>query len=117
MATPTTKATLLSYCKRQLGYPVVEINVDDDQADDILDDALQYFAEYHYDGSIRAYLKHQITQAEIDIQRANANLVSSSSGGSDSGATTWQEGTNYIELPESIMSVNKVFTMSDNTCL
>ena len=43
MATPNTKATLLSYCKRQLGYPVVEINVDDDQADDILDDALQYF--------------------------------------------------------------------------
>ena len=115
MATPTTKATLLSYCKRQLGYPVVEINVDDDQADDILDDALQYFAEYHYDGSIRAYFKHQVTQAEIDIQRANANVVSSSSGGSDSGATTWQEGTNYIELPESIMSVIKVFTMSDNT--
>ena len=61
MAIPNTKATLLSYCKRQLGYPVVEINVDDDQADDVMDDALQYFAEYHYDGTIRTYLKHQIT--------------------------------------------------------
>ena len=87
MAIPNTKATLLSYCKRQLGYPVVEINVDDDQADDVLDDALQYFAEYHYDGAIRTYLKHQITTAEIAIQRANADLTSSTSGGSDNGAT------------------------------
>ena len=48
MAIPATKAQLLSYCKRQLGAPVVEINVDDDQADDILDDAIQFFQEYHY---------------------------------------------------------------------
>ena len=115
MATPTTKATLLSYCKRQLGYPVVEINVDDDQADDVMDDSLQYFSEYHYDGSIRCYLKHQITEAEITNQRSNSNVTSSTSGGSDNGATTWNEQNNYIELPESIMSVVKVFTMSDNT--
>ena len=70
MATPTTKATLLSYCKRQLGYPVVEINVDDDQADDVMDDSLQYFSEYHYDGSIRCYLNHQITEAAITNQRS-----------------------------------------------
>ena len=113
MATPTTKATLLSYCKRQLGYPVVEINVDDDQADDILDDALQFFHEHHYDGSIRAYLKHQITTAEIAIQRGDANVTSSTSGGSDSGATTWKEHTNYLELPESVMSVIKVFPLND----
>ena len=115
MAIPNTKATLLSYCKRQLGYPVVEINVDDDQADDILDDALQYFAEYHYDGTIRTYLKHQITTAEIAIQKTNANVVSSSSGGSDSGATTWLEGNNYIELPEAVMSVIKVFPFNDKS--
>ena len=115
MAIPNTKATLLSYCKRQLGYPVVEINVDDDQADDVLDDALQYFTEYHYDGTIRTYLKHQITQAEIDNQKTNANVVSSSSGGSDSGATTWLEGNNYIELPEAVMSVVKVFTFTDKS--
>ena len=113
MAIPNTKATLISYCKRQLGFPVVEINVDDDQADDVIDDALQYFAEYHYDGTIRTYLKHQITDAEIAIQRANTNIVSSSSGGSDSGATTWKEGSNYLELPESIMSVIKVFPLHD----
>ena len=65
MAIPASKAELLSYCKRQLGAPVVEINVDDDQADDVLDDSLQFFTEYHYDGTIRTYLKHQITQSEI----------------------------------------------------
>ena len=94
MAIPTTKAQLLSYAKRQLGEPVVEINVDDDQADDIIDDALQFFTEYHYDGTIRTYLKHQITQSEIDNQKTNSNVTSSTSGGSDNGATTWLEGNN-----------------------
>ena len=82
MATPNTKATLISYCKRQLGAPVLEINVDDDQCDDLIDDAIQFFQEYHYDGALRTYLKHQITQTEIDNQKTNANVVSSSSGGS-----------------------------------
>ena len=56
MATPNSKATLISYCKRQLGAPVEEINIDADQSDDIIDDALQFFQEYHYDGSLRTYL-------------------------------------------------------------
>jgi hypothetical protein len=115
MAIPTTKAQLVSYCKRQLGAPVVEINVDDDQTDDIIDDALQFFHEYHYDGTVRTYLKHQITQTEIDNQQTNSNVVSSSSGGSDNGATTWLEGNNYIELPESIMSVVRVLDISSST--
>jgi len=115
MAIPATKAELLSYCKRQLGAPVVEINVDDDQADDILDDALQFFQEYHYDGTIRTYLKHQITQTEIDNQKTTSNVTSSTSGGSDNGATTWQEGNNYIELPEAIISVVRVLDISSST--
>ena len=115
MAIPTTKAQLLSYAKRQLGEPVVEINVDDDQADDIIDDALQFFTEYHYDGTIRTYLKHQITQSEIDNQKTNSNVTSSTSGGSDNGATTWLEGNNYIELPEAVMSVVRVLDISSST--
>ena len=50
MAIPNTKATFKEYCLRALGKPVVEINVDDDQVDDRIDEALQYFAQYHYDG-------------------------------------------------------------------
>jgi len=51
MAEPNSKASLKEYIKRKLGAPVLEINVDDDQFDDRIDEALQYFREYHYDGS------------------------------------------------------------------
>ena len=50
MAVPTSKSTFKEYCLRQLGKPVIDINVDDDQIDDRIDEALQYFAQYHYDG-------------------------------------------------------------------
>ena len=66
MANPNSRANLKEYCLRTLGKPVIEINVDDDQVEDRIDEALQYFAQYHYDGVERMYLKHQITQAEID---------------------------------------------------
>ena len=66
MAIPTTKATLKDYCLRNLGFGVIDINVSDDQVDDRIDEALQYFIQYHYDGVERMYLKHKITQAEID---------------------------------------------------
>ena len=68
MAAPNSKATLKEYALRQLGKPVLDINVDDDQIDDIIDDALQYFAEYHYDGTIRTYLKHQINDNDLANQ-------------------------------------------------
>ena len=56
MATPATRETLKQYALRALGKPVIEINVDDDQLEDRLDEALQYFAQYHYDGIRRTYL-------------------------------------------------------------
>ena len=65
MATPTTKDALKEHCLRALGKPVIEINVDPDQCDDRVDDALQYFAEFHMDGVERMYLKHQLTQTQI----------------------------------------------------
>ena len=64
MASPNSKATLKEYIKRALGAPVLEINVDDDQFDDRIDEALQYFAEFHMDGVERLFLNHQITAAE-----------------------------------------------------
>ena len=59
-----TRQTLISYAKRALGHPVIEINVDDDQVDDRVDEALQYYQQYHYDGIRRTYLKYQYTQAD-----------------------------------------------------
>jgi hypothetical protein len=65
MAKPTTRATLQDYCLRNLGAPVIEINVDEDQLEDRTDEALQFYQEYHSDGVIREYLKHELTAADI----------------------------------------------------
>ena len=61
----TTRAELVDYCLRRLGAPVIEINVDDDQVEDRVDDALQFYQEYHSDALLRVYLKHQITADDI----------------------------------------------------
>ena len=66
MAIPNSKTTLKSWCKRRLGYPVIDINVDDDQIDDRIDEALQYFYTFQYNGMQRVYLKHKVTQADMD---------------------------------------------------
>ena len=65
MARPNTRATLIDYCLRRLGHPVIEINVDDDQVEDRIDDALQFYQEYHSDAVQRVYLKHQLTADDI----------------------------------------------------
>lgn len=66
MAQPTTRLQFIDYCKRRLGFPVIDINVDDDQVNDRVDDALQFFEDYHFDGVEKMYMKHRITQADID---------------------------------------------------
>jgi hypothetical protein len=66
MAQPTTRLQFIDYCKRRLGFPVIDINVDDDQVNDRVDDALQFFEDYHFDGVEKMYMKHLITQADID---------------------------------------------------
>jgi hypothetical protein len=62
----TSRTLLKEYCLRRLGHPVIEINVDDEQCDDRIDDALEFFAEYHFDGVEKVFLKHTITQDNID---------------------------------------------------
>lgn len=67
MAIPTSRATFKEYCLRSLGKPVIEINVDDDQVDDRIDEALKYYWDYHFDGSEKLYFKYQVTdQTKID---------------------------------------------------
>ena len=112
MASPNTKAALKEHCLRTLGKPVIDINVDDDQVDDRIDDALQYFAQYHYDGVERMYLKHKITQSEID--RAITNTSATATDTADNSITaTWLEGNGFIPIPESVLSVVKVFDFND----
>ena len=66
MAVPATRATFKEMCLRNLGKPVIEINVDDDQLEDRIDQALQYYQDYHFDGVEKTFLKHAVTQTDKD---------------------------------------------------
>tara|TARA_B110000483_G_C18130815_1_gene517522 strand:- start:252 stop:1067 length:816 start_codon:yes stop_codon:yes gene_type:complete len=116
MAIPNTRTNFKEYCLRALGKPVIEINVDPDQVEDRIDEALQYFAQYHYDGIERVYLKHQMTQADINRARTDTTL---STVTDVDGSTTavWKEQNNYIPVPSSVVSVVKVFPMTDKSSM
>ena len=113
MAKPNSRATLIKYCKRSLGWPVIEINVDDDQIDDRIDEAVQYFCQYHSDGVERMYLKYEVTAA--DITRMTADT--SESVTENSVTTTWKQGNNFLIVPETVISVVNVFPLSDRANL
>lgn len=89
MANPTTRDELKKYCLRRLGAPVIEINVDEDQVQDRIDDALAFYHDYHYDGTERTFLKHQITADDIT--------------------------NNYIAIPSTINSIIDVMPLGNDT--
>ena len=112
MAIPTTKSTFKEYCLRSLGKGVIDINVSDDQTDDRIDEALQYFAQYHYDGIEKVYLKHQITQADVD--RAASNETTTATDSVDSSITaSFLEGKGFIPMPSAVVSVIQIFPFDD----
>ena len=124
MAKPTTRQELKDYAYRQLGAPVLEINVDDDQADDLLDDAIQYFNERHYNGVEKMYLKHELTQEDIDRGKADGtsgvgivttSVNSSSVSGLGTVTSNWYENSNFIPVPDSVIGVEKVFKFDSST--
>jgi len=78
MAQPATRQQLKDYALRRLGDPVIEINVDDSQVEDRLDDALQFFAEYHFDGVQKQFYKHELTADDITNEYIDMNQVDSS---------------------------------------
>ena len=88
MAPPNSRDTLIDYCKRRLGDPVLEINVDEDQIEDRIDEALQYYQEYHSDATVRTYLKHLVTSTDITNE--------------------------YIPIASDILYVSKVFPLSSS---
>lgn len=110
MATPNTKETLKEYCLRALGKPVIEINVDPDQLDDRIDQALQYYAEFHMDGVQRMYLKHQITAAEKANAQTNSSTTATDAVDSSVSAN-WLEQKVWLPLPTSVISVLQVFPL------
>ena len=114
MSKPSTRQELIDYCLRRLGYPVLEINVDDDQIDDLVDDAIQHFQDYHFDGIQRVYLKHKITAAEKETLKAG---ITTTTATSTVGVTSvdWTEGQNFLQLPDHVLGVEKVFKMDNST--
>ena len=115
MAKPSTRQGLIDYCLRRLGAPVLEINVDDDQIDDLVDDALQYFQERHFDGVQRVYLKHQVNKSEIDQARNTGITTTATSTVGISTTYDWTEAANFIQVPDSVIGVEKVFKFGKST--
>ena len=111
MATPTTKAELITYCKRQLGEPVLQVNIDDEQVNNVIDDTFQFFNENCYNGMERTYLRHEITAD--DKTRLAATVDSTKVEGAVT--TTWKEATNYIPIPAHVTGISKVFGMVGNS--
>ena len=119
MAKPASRTQLIDYCLRKLGAPVLEINIDDDQIDDLVDDAIQLFNERHFDGVERMYLKYQITQDDIDRgtakNRDGVGIVTTTAtatavpGIGTTITSNWYETSNFLQVPDSVIGVEKIF--------
>jgi len=107
MAQPASRAEFTDYCLRKLGAPVLEINVDVDQVDDLIDDAIQFFQENCYNGMERAYLRHKINAD--DLTRFDGEDTTAS------GTTNWEEATNYIPIPNHVVGITRVFGLVSNS--
>ena len=130
MASPSSRSELADYCRRQLGAPVLEINVADEQVDDIIDDAVQFFQERHFDGVSQTYLKYRITQDDIDRGQASMNSSEKNTGITTTTATadiagtdvtfSYYENSNFLQIPPSVIGVTKIYhfdgtnTMTNN---
>ena len=122
MAQPTTRTEFKEYVLRRLGAPVLDVNLASEQCEDLIDDALQYFYERHFDGVSQCYLKYQIT--DDDVLRGEARPPGTT-GASQTGITTttvtqdmptkgstdfsWYENSNYIPIPNHVIGINKIF--------
>lgn len=123
MAQPASRQQLIDYAKRQLGAPVLEINVADEQIEDIVDDSLQYFYERHFDGVIQTYLKYEVTQEDIDRARASAGGVgiatTSATANIGGNPTTFNffETNNFIQIPPQVLGINKIFSFEGSNSI
>ena len=128
MAQPSSRQELIDYALRKLGSPVLEINIDDDQIDDLVDDAIQIFNERHFDGVEEMFLKHEFTQDELDRGKATSQTDSDNTAGivtttgtsttiSGYGTTTssFVENSNFIQIPDSVIGIEKIFKFDSSS--
>ena len=121
------------YCLRRLGAPVLEINVSHEQIEDLIDDGIQLYQERHFDGVERMYLKYEITQGDIDrslgAEVAGESAINSKTGigivtttttstnipGYGTTTTQFYENSNFLQVPNSVIGVNKIFKFDAST--
>ena len=117
MAKPGTRAEFKEYCLRQLGAPVLEINIATEQCEDIIDDAIQFFHERHFDGVAQVYLNYKVTQDDIDRgkgagQDGVSGITTTSASTTINGQSIqfdYEENSNYLEIPPEIIGVTKLW--------
>ena len=98
---PATKTELRDYALRRLGYPTIDINVASEQLDDLIEEAIDYYQEYHYNGSYKAFIKIEVTEAIKTAAKSTTQM----------GSTDWYEGQEFVSLPPGVLSVNHVYSM------
>ena len=123
MAQPSTRQELVDYAKRQLGYPVLEINLADEQIEDLMDDAIQLFQDRHFDGIEKIYMKHKVTQDFIDSieARGGSKTIGITTSTAEAQLTgqvgittfTYEENQNFIQIPEQVISIVKVWKIDN----
>ena len=122
-----SRESLKEYALRKLGAPVLEINVDDVQLEDLIDDTIQLYNERHFDGVERMFLKYKITQGDIDrgigasstgssnidgvngIGIVTSTTTSTTIPGYGTTTTEFYENSNFLQVPNSVIGVNKIF--------
>ena len=97
---PATKTELRDYALRRLGYPTIDINVATEQLDDLIEEAIDNYQEYQYDGSYKTFMNIEVTDA----------IKTAAQSSTQQGSTNWYENNNYVSLPPNILSVNHVYT-------
>ena len=128
MAQPSTRQELIDYGKRQLGAPVLEINVAEEQIEDALDDTIIFYQDRHMDGVEKMFLKHKITKDFTDTVQASGQdgaetslgittTTSSSVNITGIGATTFgfEETQNFIQIPDAVIGIEKVFKVDSRS--
>ena len=97
---PASKTELKDYALRRLGYPTIDINVATEQLDDLIEEAIDYYQEYHYNGSYKTFMKIEVTDA----------IKTAAQGTTQAGSSAWYEQNNYVSLPPGTLGVNHVYT-------
>lgn len=122
MANPASRQELVDYAKRQLGYPVLEINLADEQIEDLMDDAIQMYQNRHMDGVELMYLKHKVTQNFLDALQARSNdkstgitTTTATANITGIGTTTfsYEENQNFIQIPDAVIGVERVWKLDN----